>query len=311
MKTILVMGGNQFLGKAICEKLIKEKNKVYVINRGTRPNIDGVIFLKGDRNNEEELKNLTKALSVDIIIDVSGYLPSQVLTLQKVMKGKYYQYIFISSASVYENIDTFKLTKENNKTGGNINWGSYGKNKSLCEDILINNTDEKSKYTIFRPFYVYGVGNNLDRETYFFSRLKYNLPIFVPNDDKILLQFGYIDDLVLAIESSLFNKNYYNNIFNISGDEIISIVSFINICASIMKKEPNIRFIDLKKENISTRDFFPFRSINLFGDISKIQQLDFVNKTDLIKGLYKTYSYLEENELLNTPKRSLIEIEKS
>lgn len=56
---ILVMGGNQFLGKALAEKLITLNYKVFVLNRGNRENIIGTNHIKVDRAN---LSDLTKKL---------------------------------------------------------------------------------------------------------------------------------------------------------------------------------------------------------------------------------------------------------
>ena len=58
MKKVLVMGGNQFLGKRVCEILLEKKYEVFVINRGNRENLKNVDFLKCDRNNEEELRKI-------------------------------------------------------------------------------------------------------------------------------------------------------------------------------------------------------------------------------------------------------------
>ena len=58
MKKVLVMGGNQFLGKRVCEILLEKKYEVFAINRGNRENLKNVDFLKCDRNNEEELRKI-------------------------------------------------------------------------------------------------------------------------------------------------------------------------------------------------------------------------------------------------------------
>ena len=55
MKKILVMGGNQFVGKEVAKKLLEKNYKVYVLNRGIRKNLDNVIFLKEDRKNITEM----------------------------------------------------------------------------------------------------------------------------------------------------------------------------------------------------------------------------------------------------------------
>ena len=60
MKKILVMGGNQFVGKEVAKKLLEKNYKVYVLNRGIRKNLDNVIFLKADRKNISEMKNILK-----------------------------------------------------------------------------------------------------------------------------------------------------------------------------------------------------------------------------------------------------------
>ena len=72
MKKILVMGGNQFVGKEVAKKLLEKNYKVYVLNRGIRKNLDNVIFLKADRKNMSEMENILKNIEVDVIIDISA-----------------------------------------------------------------------------------------------------------------------------------------------------------------------------------------------------------------------------------------------
>ena len=309
MKKILIMGGNQFVGKEIAKKFLEKNNTVYVLNRGTRKNIEGVIFLKTDRDNYIEMKNTLKDIEVDVIVDVSAYTEEQVNILHKVMKNKFKQYILISSASVYNNIECTPVNEESH-TGENLIWGDYAKNKYLAEKITIENSNlHNFKYTIFRPFYIYGIGNNLDRENYFFSRIKYNLPVFIPSKNNII-QFGYIEDLVLAIESSIDNSDFYNQIFNISGNEYVTMSEFVEICGKVINKKAMIEYINTEENKIKARDWFPFREVNLFGDISKLENTGFRNTYSLVQGLEKTYKYNDENDLILKPVLHKIETEK-
>jgi len=308
MKKILIMGGNQFVGKEITKKFLDKDYTVYVLNRGTRKNIEGVIFLKADRDNLIEMENVLKNLEVDIIVDVSAYTEEQVSILHKVMKNKFKQYILISSASVYNSIECTPVNEES-QTGENLIWGDYAKNKYLAEKITVENSNLYNfKYTIFRPFYIYGIGNNLDRENYFFSRIKYNLPIFIPSKNNII-QFGYVEDLALAIESSIENSDFYNQIFNISGDEYVTMSEFAEICGKVMAKKVAIKYINTEENKIKARDWFPFREVNLFGDISKLENTGFRNTYSLIQGLEKTYKYNDENDLITKPILNKLEIE--
>ena len=308
MKKILIMGGNQFVGKEIAKKFLDKDYTAYVLNRGTRKNIKGVFFLKVDRDNLIEMENILKDIEVDIIVDISAYTEEQVDILHKVMKNRFKQYILISSASVYNNIECTPVNEEC-QTGENLIWGDYAKNKYLAEKKTIENSNLYNfKYTIFRPFYIYGIGNNLDRENYFFSRIKYNLPIFIPSKNNII-QFGYVEDLALAIESSIENSDFYNQIFNISGDEYLTMSEFTEICGKVMAKKVAIKYINTEENKIKARDWFPFREVNLFGDISKLENTGFRNVFSLVQGLEKTYKYNDENDLITKPILNKLEIE--
>ena len=118
VQSILIMGGNQFVGKSIGKYFIKEGYKVYLLNRGTRENLQGAIHLKCDRNNIEEMNETLAELVVDTIIDISCYSKKEIEILQNTMKGRYRQHIFISSASVYNDINSYPV-KEIDKTGEN------------------------------------------------------------------------------------------------------------------------------------------------------------------------------------------------
>ena len=309
MKKILVMGGNQFVGKEIVKKFLEKKYQVYVLNRGMRKNKEEAIFLEADRNNFNVMEKVLKNIDVDIIVDVSAYTERQVDILHKIMKNRFKQYILISSASVYNNIECTPVNEES-KIGENLIWGDYAKNKYLAEKITIENSNFYNfKYTIFRPFYIYGIGNNLDRENYFFSRIKYNLPIFIPSKNNII-QFGYVEDLALAIESSIDNSDFYNQIFNISGNEYVTMSEFVEICGKVINKKAMIEYINTEENKIKARDWFPFREVNLFGDISKLENTGFRNTYSLVQGLEKTYKYNDENDLILKPVLHKIETEK-
>ena len=309
MKKILIMGGNQFVGKEIAKKFLEKNYIVYVLNRGIKKNITEAVFLKADRDNYVEMENVLEGIEVDIIIDVSAYIEKQVDILHKIMKKRFKQYILISSASVYNNMKSMPLN-EGCQVGENLIWGDYAKNKYLAERRTIENSILYNfKYTIFRPFYIYGIGNNLDRENYFFSRLKYNLPIYVPSKNNTI-QFGYIEDLALAIESSIGNSDFYNQIFNVSGDEYVTMSEFSEICGKVISKKAIIKYINTEEKKIIAREWFPFREVNFYGDISKLENTGFRNSYSLVQGLEKTYEYNNENDLILKPTLHKIETEK-
>lgn len=308
MKKILIMGGNQFVGKAIAKGFLGKGYTVYALNRGNTENLEEVTHLKCDRKKIEDVERVLKNIWVDAIIDVSGYTPSQVSIIQNIMKNKFSQYILISSASIYNDVSSYPI-HEDDFIGENSIWGDYAKNKFFAEIETINNSKIFSfKYTIFRPFYIYGIGNNHDRENYIFSRIKYNLPVYLPNKGENIIQFGYIDDLVNSILLAINNHLFFDEIFNISGDECVSFNKLVEICGKVMGSKVHIRYINTS-DSVKARDWFPFRDVHLFGSISKIKERAFKNQYSLFKGLKKVYEYNEMNKMITKPILNRLEVE--
>ena len=74
-------------------------------------------------------------------------------------------------------------------------------------------------------------------------------------------------------------------------------------------KKVAIKYINTEENKIKARDWFPFREVNLFGDISKLENTGFRNTYSLIQGLEKTYKYNDENDLITKPILNKLEIE--
>ena len=56
MKTILVTGGTTFVSRYVAEYYLKKGYKVYVLNRNTKTQSNGVILIEADRKNIGEKK---------------------------------------------------------------------------------------------------------------------------------------------------------------------------------------------------------------------------------------------------------------
>ena len=101
---ILIIGGRQFLGRAIIEEAIKGGHTITMFNRGeTHPEYapEGVNIILGDR--EKDL-HLLDTLQVDCIIDTCGYVPSVVEQSARYFSDNVPLYCFISKLSVYDDL---------------------------------------------------------------------------------------------------------------------------------------------------------------------------------------------------------------
>lgn len=50
MRNILVTGGTVFVSKFVAEYFVKKGDRVFALNRNTRPQVKGVTLIEGDRN---------------------------------------------------------------------------------------------------------------------------------------------------------------------------------------------------------------------------------------------------------------------
>ena len=70
----------------------------------------------------------------------------------------------------------------------------------------------------------------------------------------------------------------------------MNMLLWVNLQKSVEKlwlKKVAIKYINTEGNKIKARDWFPFREVNLFGDISKLENTGFRNVFSLVQGLWK------------------------
>ena len=98
---VLVLGGSQFLGRAIVDEACGRGYDVTTFSRGRsghhRPGTEALI---GDRTNPEDLQQLTRG-EWDAVIDTSVLAPAHVAASAQILSGRARHYTYISTVSVY------------------------------------------------------------------------------------------------------------------------------------------------------------------------------------------------------------------
>lgn len=299
MKRCLVFGGNAFVGKSVASRLVQEGYQVYVLNRGNHPNPEGCIHIHADRNNLKEMTQVLEGLIFDAVFDITAYTPEQTRIAIDCLEGKTQHFIHLSSATVYMPTDEYPITEES-AVGSNPIWGDYGTQKFGCEQELLRSYQTRNfPMTIFRPFYIYGPGNNHEREMYVFRRLLQGKPIILPGNGRPIIQFGHIDDLVDALLASMLQEKTYGQIYNIAENQYVTLKGWVEACAEAVGVKAQILLVEAADYGYKSRDWFPFRDIHLFGSCNKVKmQLGVEPKFKLVEGLLYTYRHLDKANLL-------------
>lgn len=279
---ILVTGGTVFVSRYIAEYFVKRGDEVYVLNRNTRPQSDGIRLINGDRH---ALGGSLRNICFDLIIDVTAYNETDVRDLTDSL-GDFGRYIMISSSAVYP--ETLEQPfKESQECGFNIHWEGYGTNKINAEKYLMKRVPDAY---IIRPPYLYGKMNNLYRESFVFECAENNMPFFIPKDGSMKLQFFDIEDLCRLIEKIAEIKPECH-IINAGNPETVDINDWVKLCYGVLGRIPEIRYVP---DEINQRFYFPFRDYEYVLDVTNQESL-LTDVKSLETGLKQSYDWYKNN----------------
>lgn len=229
---ILIIGGTGTLSSPIVDECVRRGYEVTMINRGKRNHFINpkAELIKCDINNEEKLKSVVNGRTFDCCIDFLVFNEKQ---LEKSLRcfteaGKVKQYIFISSAQVY-NTSNKGIMEEDSSELIQPLW-SYSINKVKCEQLLkAYCTNKKINYTIIRPGVTYGdtrIPYGMDpirgKHWTIVERIKAGKPIITWNNGENKLNLTHVDDFAIGAVGLFGNKAAYNEAFNVVGDYVYS-----------------------------------------------------------------------------------------
>jgi len=281
---ILVMGGTRFVGKSLVEKLLSKEVKVDIFTRGNNKIPKGTNFIKGNRNEINDIKQISKN-KYDFIFDISGRELEQTKLLIDNVNDSFYRYIYVSSAGVYKGIEEIPLL-ENDP----IDNKSRHKGKFETEDWLIK---ENIPFTSFRPTYIYGPNNYNKIENWFFERIIKAKNVPIPGDGKLLTQLGHVSDLTDVMIRSIDLDIAKNQIYNCSGDKGVTIEGLIYKCAEVCNVDINtinLCSFDYRKLDPKGRKAFPLRLSHYLTSIDKLKKdFNWKPKYDLSDGLQNSF----------------------
>lgn len=257
MKKILVTGGTTFVSKYVAEYFVNAGYEVYVLNRNTKPQVQGVKLIEGDRHN---LNGILKDFSFDVVADITAYNEKDIVDFVKEL-GFYEQYIMISSSAVYPEYGAQPFIEESEKSVNKF-WGAYGTDKIAAEKALLERV--KDAY-ILRPPYLYGPMNNVYREAFVFDCALADRKFFLPKDGEMKLQFFHVKDLCKLMEVIIKEKPE-EHILNVGNALAVSIKEWVTKCYESLGKTPT--FVNVY-EDIEQRNYFSFYNYEYYLDVSR------------------------------------------
>ena len=296
LNRVLVLGGSYFVGRKMVEYLAGNGYEVTVLNRGTKPlSVEGVQQICCDRNDGEGMKAALSGKSYDYVIDVSWQDVSWVEKLCDALSfDTVKKLVFISSSAVYD-VEHLQIPfAETDALGENKYWTFYGKGKIDAESYYSEFLKErKTELVILRPPYIYGEYNYAQRESLIFRQLMENKPVVIPASNP-KLQFIYTEDLAAIVDCLLKTETGKESIFNVGNQTAVTSKEWVEACARVAGKVPEIIEADYGSLGRNVRDFYPFFDYDNVLEVSKINRT-ICRETEFEEGLKKSFAWFTKN----------------
>jgi 2'-hydroxyisoflavone reductase len=214
---LLVLGGTQFLGRAMVEAALDRGDEVTLFNRGeTNP----LLFPDVEKVRGDRAVDLIPSGRWDAVVDTSGYLPRVVRRSAEALRGSVERYLFVSSISVYASFSEGPKEDSPRAELGDLpidemlpGYENYGPLKALCEDVVTEVYDGRA--LIVRAGLIVGPYDPTGRFTYWPHRVARGGEFIVPAPPDDQVQFvdardlgAWLVDLCARRESGAFNATH-------------------------------------------------------------------------------------------------------
>ena len=263
MRKILVTGGAGNIGSALASKLLSDANTEVVVvddlSTGSIKKLDlkhpRLTFIKSNVNNREELSDIMSAHHFDYVFHFAALVGVQrtqdnpvqvlediqgirnILNLSKNTGVK--RFFFSSSSEVYGEPVVIPQNEATTPLNSRI---PYAVVKNVGESVCRSYEQEYGlNYTIFRFFNTYGPHQTTDFVmAKFISQALQNKPITIFGDGSQTRTFCYVDDNIDTCIKTLDENKIVNDVVNVGGDTIISILELAKTIIKITKSKSEI-----------------------------------------------------------------------
>jgi len=289
MEKVLVVGSSSYIGRWLVERLLEEYDVVGLDRTMDNERKGDYEQIEFDLANE----NVPKVNGIDFCVHLAALtdvgicekdpklsLKVNVLgtlnMLELAKENKIKKYVYVSTGTVYGYSDE-PLTEKSPINLANI----YSLTKYHSE-LLCNYYSKYFPVDVLRYFFPYGPKTHPSRMiASIIKRVINKQPVTLNIGNKPITNPIYISDLVELTKMSMERESIGFDVFNIAGEEKVSIKDI----ADIVGKAAGIEPIFEKKDTVSK---------NFIADITKLKEIfDYKFKFNLEKGINETVRWIK------------------
>jgi len=231
---VLFIGGTGTISSACSQLCIERGIDLYLLKRGqtARSVPEGAQVFTADIRDTNIVKNVLAAQTFDVVVDWIVFTPDHVEADIELFRGRTEQYIFISSASVYQTPPASLPVTESTPLD-NPYW-EYSRAKIACEERLMRAyREEKFPITIVRPSHTYDKTMLPVHGRYtIIDRMRRGKKVIVHGDGTSLWTLTHHKDFAKAFVGLLGNHHTIGEAYHITSDEVLTWNQIFHILAS-------------------------------------------------------------------------------
>ena len=221
---VLFIGGTGVISSACSQLAVERGMELYLLNRGqtSRPIPEGAHVIRGDIRDTESVRIALGDTTFDVVVDWIAYTPEHVEVDIELFQDRTRQYIFISSASVYQT-PPVRLPVTESTPLDNPFW-DYSRDKIACEERLVRAyRNQRFPITIVRPSHTYDRTKLPVFGGYtVIDRMRKGKRVIVHGDGTSLWTLTHHTDFAKGFVGLLGNNHAVGEVFQITSDEILT-----------------------------------------------------------------------------------------
>jgi nucleoside-diphosphate-sugar epimerase len=262
---VLFIGGTGNISVEVSKLAVARGIDLYHLNRGRRGTIPGVTTLTADINQPDQVAAALGDHHFDSVVNWIAFHQNEVERDIALFRGRTDQYVFISSASIYQKPVTYPFITESTPLH-NPYW-RYSQEKIECEERLVRAYREEGfPMVIVRPSHTYdqrfpiGVGN---WSSYVVpKRMLEGKPLVVHGDGTSLWTLTHSEDFAKGFVPLLGHPQALGHAFNITSDFVLTWDQIYNQIGEALGVRPKL--VHIPSEFIAQVD--PPSGPGLLGD---------------------------------------------
>ena len=224
---ILFIGGSGVISRAATQQTLAAGHELWLLNRGRRRPVDGARTLVADLADREGTQAALRGHIWDVVVQWIAFAPADIRRDLALFRDTTRQYVFISSASVYQKPLAHYLITESTPRA-NPHW-EYSRLKIACEQEL-EAAHQATGFpgVIVRPSLTYGddqvplVLNAWNQSWTAVDRLRRGAPVIIPGDGTSLWTITHNTDFARGLIGLFGNPATAGHAFHITADEVLT-----------------------------------------------------------------------------------------